>query len=137
MRTMTTLLLVAILITALAIVPFDYMHTGHNHQKNGDIIIINIATDNETNNVTANVSNVTFYPLMEMVLNDNSTLNFTSIDGALYNIYNGSVDIREVKQINMTTIDQYIDYLNATIRNESLELNLTFIHHASFSFLGF
>ncbi|MEX0568301.1 MAG: hypothetical protein Q6363_003960 [Candidatus Njordarchaeota archaeon] len=70
----------------------------------------------------ANVSEV---PIVKVVLSNGSCLNFSSVDDVLYMVYNGTVSISDIQQINMSDIDSYLGYIDAIKNNESA--NLTYI----------
>ncbi len=122
----TGVFLLIVLVVSPIVASISPMDAGYEQGGSDRIIMVNIVTNVRADNTTENITNITAYPLVRMMLSDNSTLNFTSIDSLLYAIYNGSININEIVQINMTTIDQYTKYLNESTENETQEYNITY-----------
>lgn len=97
----------------------------HEYQRNSMFfyMIHTKNIDNEGANVSVNVSEIA---IAKVILNNGSCLNFSSVDDVLYMIYNGTLSLDDIKQLNMTTIDEYMNYIDA-LNNGNKSINITYI----------
>ncbi len=98
---------------------------NHDHINTRLFIVL---ANNETN-----ITNASIMPLVKIELKNGTILNLTTIDDMLYLFYNGSLDVGSVENINMTTIDEYIAYLNASKSGESINVTYYFSYKLFYS----
>jgi len=83
-----------------------------------------IIMDNDDN--ATNVTNVSIMPFGRIILKNGTYINVSTMDELFYLIYNGSINVEDIEQVNVSTISDYLEYMDSIMANESESINLTY-----------
>jgi len=98
-----SLVILVLLVGLMVVGSINSAYTAYA-QSTGHKNLVNLQIKSDAANATK--------PIVIIELKNGTLLNFSSIDSALIQIYSGNISMGDVKEINVTVFQQYIDYLD-------------------------